>query len=230
VTVLPKDYATDPARFAAARESASRWSTVGDVHRPVAARFGDERLEPVLDIGCGDGALRMALAPSWPWVGIDEDEALLRAAGRPGAVADAAHCPARDAAFGGVAALWMLYHLDDPRLTIVEARRVLRPGGLFATCTTARDDSPELFEFFGPPEPTPFDAEEAPGIVADVFGADRVTVDTWDGPFTVLPDRGAVATFLRGRGISVERAGEVAAAVATPFTVTKRGVLVWARK
>jgi len=67
-------------------------------------------------------------------------------------------------------------------------------------------------------------------MVADVFGADRVVVDTWDGPYTVLPDRDAVATFLRGRGISVERAAEVAAMVATPFTVTKRGVLIWARK
>ena len=61
VTAFPKDYETDPARFAAARESASRWSTVGDVHPRVAARFEAEQLEPVLDIGCGDGALRMAL-------------------------------------------------------------------------------------------------------------------------------------------------------------------------
>jgi len=230
VTVFPKDYSTDPARFAAARESASRWSTVGDVHPVVAARFEEQRLEPVLDIGCGDGALRMALAPSWPWVGIDEDEPLLRVAGRPGAVADATHCPVRDSSFGGVAALWMLYHLDDPRCAIAEARRALRPGGLFATCTTARDDSPELFEFFGPPEPTRFDAEEGPDIVAGVFGADRVAVDAWDGPFTVLPDRDAVATFLRGRGIRVERAEEVAASVVIPFNVTKRGVLIWARK
>ena len=58
---------------------------------------------------------------------------------------------------------------------------------------------------------TPFDAEEAPDMVADVFGPDRVTVDRWDGPFTVLPDRDAVATYVRGRGISVERAAEVAA-------------------
>ena len=145
-------------------------------------------------------------------------------------LADAASCPVRDTSVGAVAALWMLYHLDDPRDAIAEARRVLRPGGLFATCTTSRDDSPQLFEFFGTPEPTPFDAEEAPAIVADVFGSGRVAVDAWDGPFTVLPDRDAVATFLRGRGISAARAVEVAAAVATPFTVTKRGVLIWARK
>ena len=138
----------------------------------------------------------MALAPAWPWVGLDEDVALLRAAGRPVVRADATTCPVRDDSCGAAAALWMLYHLDDPRVAIAEARRVLRQGGLFATCTTTRDDSPELVEFFGPPEPTSFDAEEAPELVAEVFGADRVEIDRWDGP----------------------------------FTVTKRGVVVWARK
>jgi hypothetical protein len=107
---------------------------------------------------------------------------------------------------------------------------VLRPGGLFVATTTARDDSPELHAFFGPPEPTPFDAEEAAHIVGDVFGGDAVEVDRWDGPFVVLPDREAVDTYLRGRGISTEAAAEVAASVDTPFTVTKRGVAVWARK
>jgi SAM-dependent methyltransferase len=229
VTAFPKDYETDPARFAAARESASRWSTVGDVHPVVAARFVAEGLAPVLDIGCGDGALRAALPSDWPWVGIDEDEPLLRVAG-PGALSDATACPVHDDSVRGTAALWMLYHLDDPRLAIAEARRVLQPGGLFASCTTSRDDSPELVEFFGPPDPTTFDAEEAPDLVADVFGADRVEVERWDGPFTVLPDRDAVKTYLRGHGISPERAAEVAASVALPFTVTKRGVLIWARK
>jgi SAM-dependent methyltransferase len=230
VTPFPKDYGTDPARFAAARESASRWSTAGDVHPRVAARFETEQLHPVLDIGCGDGALRTALSPGWPWIGVDEDEALLRAARPPGLLADAARCPVGDASVGAAAALWMLYHLEDPRQAIAEARRVLRAGGLFATSTTRRDDSPELLEFFGPPDPTPFDGEEAPDLVADLFGSDRVEVDSWDGPFTVLPDRDAVVTYLRGRGIGIEGAERVADAVTTPFTVTKRGVLIWARK
>ena len=181
-------------------------------------------------MGCGDGALRTALPAEWPWVGLDEDEALLRAAGRPATLSDAGHCPVRDGSFGAVAALWMLYHLDEPRDAISEACRALRPGGLFATSTTARDDSPEFVEFFGPPDPTPFDAEEGPDIVAGVFGSARVEVFRWDGPFTVLPDRTAVATYLRGRGIAAEQARDVAGQVTTPFTVTKRGVLIWARK
>ncbi len=229
MTAFPRDYGTDPERFAAARASATRWSTVGDVHPVVAERFVRDALAPVLDIGCGDGALREALPSGWPWVGIDEDAPLLQVAGS-GALADAVACPVRDESAGAAAALWMLYHLDDPRLVIAEAARVLQPAGLFASCTTYRDDSPELVEFFGPPDPTTFDAEEAPDLVADVFGSGRIEVERWDGPFTVLPDRDAVRTYLRGHAISKERAAEVAASVRTPFTVTKRGVLIWARK
>ena len=124
----------------------------------------------------------------------------------------------------------MLYHLEQPRLAIAEAHRALRDGGVFLACTSARSDSPELHPFFGPPEPTTFDAEEAVEIVAGVFGAGNVDAVRWDGPFTVLPDRDAIAVYLRGRGVSVEGADDVAAAVPTPFAVTKRGVLVWARK
>jgi SAM-dependent methyltransferase len=226
----PKDYATDPARFAAAREATQRWSTHGDVHTDVAERFVREGLAPVLDIGCGDGALRAALPSDWPWVGVDDDLGLLGAAGRGGVRADATVCPVRTGSCSAAAALWMLYHLEQPRLAIAEARRALRSGGLFAACTTARSDSPELHPFFGPPEPTTFDAEEAVDIVADVFGAPNVEALRWDGPYTVLPDRDAIAIYLRGRGISEEGADEVAAAVDTPFAVTKRGVLVWARK
>jgi SAM-dependent methyltransferase len=230
VTAFPKDYDTDGARFAVARESATRWSTIGDVHRDVAERIQREGLTPVLDIGCGDGALRVELQPGWSWIGLDENEALLRAAGRPCAQADAVQCPIRDETCGAAAALWMLYHFDEPRDVIREAHRMLRPGGLFVACTTARDDSPELHPFFGPPDPTPFDAEEAVEILSSVFGATRVEEIRWDGPFTVLPDRAAIETYLRGRGISTGAAAEVADALETPFVVTKRGVLVWARK
>jgi SAM-dependent methyltransferase len=230
VTAYRKDYETDPERFAAAREATRRWSSAGDIHPMVATRIVEEALRPVLDIGCGDGALRTALPAGWPWIGLDEDAGLLRGAGPPCARADALWCPVRNASVGAAAALWMLYHFDDPRLVIAQAHRALRAGGLFATCTTARDDSPELERYFGPADATPFDAEEAVDVVADVFGAANVEAQRWDGPYTILPDGDAVATYLRGRGISREGAAEVAVAVDLPFTVTKRGVLVWARR
>jgi hypothetical protein len=36
-----------------------------------------------------------------------------------------------------VAALFTPYHYDDPLVPIAEARRVLRPGGIFATKSPA---------------------------------------------------------------------------------------------
>jgi hypothetical protein len=39
-----------------------------------------------------------------------------------------------------------------------------------------------------------------------------------------------VAEYLRGRGIDAEIAAEIAQAVVVPLDVTKRGVLVWARR
>ena len=136
----------------------------------------------------------------------------------------------RDGVAGAVAALWMLYHLDEPRDAIAEARRVLRIGRPLRGDDDGARRLAGAASLLRAPEPTPFDAEEAPDIVAEVFGAERVEVDRWDGPFVVLPDAEAVATYLRGRGISADGAAEVAASVATPFTVTKRGVAVWGRK
>ena len=65
-------------------------------------------------------------------------------------------------------------------------------------------------------------------MVASVFG--DVEVDAWDGPFVHLPDRDAVVDYLRGRGLGADVAASVAAAVDVPLDVTKRGVLVWARR
>ncbi|MGH9139033.1 MAG: class I SAM-dependent methyltransferase [Acidimicrobiales bacterium] len=191
--------------------------------RAVAARVTGEGLRPVVDVGCGEGALRDALPAGWPWLGID-------AVAWPEAqvLADAGALPVRDGAAGVVAALWVLYHLDPPAAAIAEGYRALLPGGLFVACTTARDDSPELLEHLPPQPPSSFDAEEAPDIVASVFG--DVEVDRWDGRLVRLPDRQAVRDYLVGRAIGDELAADVAQRVAVPLELTKRGVLVWARR
>ncbi len=93
--------------------------------------------------------------------------------------ADARRLPLADEAFDTVAALWMLYHLDRPENAIREARRVLRPGGVFLTCTSARTTDPELCDGY---PATTLDAEEAPEIVADAFGTCALEVDRWDAP------------------------------------------------
>lgn len=214
--------AYDAAAFAAGRRAVQRWSTVGDVHAPVAERLRAEGLAPVLDVGCGDGELsRHGVAG---WIGLDVRRSLGATV-----VGDAASLPVADGSCGAVVALWSLYHLEQPEVAVAEAHRVLHPEGLFAACTTSRADSPELHAWFDPPEPTTFDAEEAPAIIGSIFG-DTVEVEAWDGPFIRLPDRAAVAEYLLGRGASSDRAAEVAAEVPLPFTITKRGVLVWARR
>jgi hypothetical protein len=104
---------------------------------------------------------------------------------------------------------------------------VLRTGGLLAAATVARDDSPELAHVWRA-EPTPFDAEEAPTIVAAVFG--EVEVDAWDAPLVHLPDHAAVRDYLIARLVPRAEAGERAAAVSVPLDVTKRGCVVYARR
>ena len=77
-------------------------------------------------------------------------------------------------------------------------------------------------------EPTSFDAEEAPDIVASVFGP--VDVDAWDAPLVRLPDRDAVRDYLIARFVPRDDAARRAAAVPVPVDVTKRGCVVYARR
>jgi len=140
---------------------------------------------------------------------------------------DAPNLPFRDACFGAVAALYMLYHLPRPETALVESRRVLRPGGLFVAATTSRSNDPELAEVLLP-RPSPFDAEDAPDLVRKVFT--RVEVETWDAPLVHLPTVQAVEEYLFGRGMGPDECGAAARRLGAPLTVTKRGCLVWAYK
>ncbi len=151
---------------------------------------------------------------------VDVSAAQLADAPHPKLRGDARHLPVRSGSAGAVAMLWMLYHLDDPATAIREAKRVLRPGGVFVTCTSSRANDPELTDGY---PPTPFDAEEAPAIVASVFG--KVEVVSWDAPLILLPDRKAVEAYCRSHLLPSEAADRVR----PPVTLTKRGALVWAR-
>ena len=179
MTALPNDYDDNPAHA----DLPCR-SRVGDTHEVVAARLVAERRAPVLDLACGRGRLAGLLRPASDWIGLDRSPAQLAHAPLPKLRGDGAVLPFADGTFAAVAALWCLYHFDDPTQPLVEAQRVLRPGGLFVTCTTARDDSPEVCTSS---PATTFDAEEAVDIVASVFGADAVEVVRWDAP--VRPPR-----------------------------------------
>jgi SAM-dependent methyltransferase len=94
---------------------------------------GDER---AIDVGCGAGALALALAPLVrEVVGVDRVPELLELARRraPGNAqfveADATSLPFEDAAFDLAGTLRTLHHVRRPELVVAELARVARPGG-----------------------------------------------------------------------------------------------------
>jgi SAM-dependent methyltransferase len=130
MSALPSDYDDDPGRFLSTEEHEH-----DDVHPYVAARFAAAGAHTVLDVGGGNGRLARLL----PRLGmrclvVDLSPVMLGLAPRPSVRADGARLPVADFSVDAVAALYTLYHYADPLVPIREARRVLRPGGLFAAC------------------------------------------------------------------------------------------------
>jgi ubiquinone/menaquinone biosynthesis C-methylase UbiE len=123
------DYDERPERFELARSVLRRYGPGRDVHERVAQRLLAEGATPVLDVGCGEGELARHL-PDGSWYGLDNSAEMLRRAPEPALEGEATALPFRDASFGSVALLYVLYHLPDPTPALAEAHRVLRPGGL----------------------------------------------------------------------------------------------------
>ena len=227
------DYDHDPARVRAALASTERYGTAGDVHGDVADRLAGGRHAPVVDVGCGSGVLIALLRQRGvPVVGVDASPAQLAQAVGTRVRADALKLPFPDGSVGGVAALYMLYHLPDPAQAIVECHRVLRPDGLFAACAPSRHDDPELVEaipeYAATFDAVSFDSDDGPALIEDVFG--NVEVDRWDGPYTRLPDRQAVELYLYGHGLPITSVASAASRIPTPLTITKRGAIMYAYK
>jgi SAM-dependent methyltransferase len=221
-----RDYDDHPERFRLARAVLRDHAAAADVHGSVAQRLLAEAATPVLDVGCGEGELARHL-PEGAWVGVDSSETMLAAAPEPHVRADATALPFDDESFGGVALLYVLYHLPDPRAALAEADRVLRPGGMLAVAAPSRHDSPELAHLVTS-RPLTFDSETAPGFVAERFA--DVDVAGWDAPLITLPTAESVRDYLIGRQVALGEAEAAARAVETPLTVTKRGAVVFARK
>jgi SAM-dependent methyltransferase len=209
-----------------ARSVLRRHAAAGDVHERVARRFVTKGFTRVLDVGCGEGELARHL-PDGAWVGLDNSRTMLDRAPAGGVLGDSAALPFPDGSFDGVAILYVLYHLPDPRPALAEAHRVMRQGGLIAVAAPSRHDSPELAQAL-PKTPLTFDAELAPGLLRELF--EEPEVKHWDALLIELPTAQAVRDYLVGKQVAPDRAQGVASATEVPLSVTKRGALLFARK
>jgi SAM-dependent methyltransferase len=226
----PFDYDADPERFRLATRVTSRHLTAGrTLYELLAERLARAGPRRILDIGCGEGALRAALpAPlAARTVGLDASATMLGAHPPPVVRADATALPFVAGAFDAAVAVNVLDHLPEPTVAVAEAHRVLAAGGVLVAATASRHDSPELAAVWRPP-PSGFDAEDGPGLVASVFG--HVEVQRWDAPLLRLPDREAVRDYLVARFVAPEAAAAAAEQVTTPIAITKRGAVIHARR
>ena len=114
---------------------------------------------PVLDVGCGEGRLTRELrSGGWDIAGIDASPAMIdlaREADPNGdyRVADAAALPFENGAFALLIAFMSLQDVDDPERAIIEAARVLRPGGRACLAITHPLNSAGRFTSEAPDSP-----------------------------------------------------------------------------
>ncbi len=107
----------------------------GDERAAVFARFVGGPDRRVLDLGCRYGALTRAYLDGNSVVGVDVDANALETAASLGIETRFADVeeplPFEDASFDVVVAGELLEHLRDPDGVVAEARRLLKPGGMF---------------------------------------------------------------------------------------------------
>jgi SAM-dependent methyltransferase len=191
----------------------------------IARRLRAEGVRSFAEIGSATGPISIELAhDDIECVRVDLNPPV--GALRPIVCGEMRSLPLRPASFDAVSLINCLYFLGDPVDGIRAARDLLRPGGVFVAGAQSRYHDPELREVIPTwGEPSPFDAEEAASLVAEVF--DDVEVEWWESPAWALRTRDAVVDYLVA--FKVPDAGALAERVSTPVTITKSGANVWAR-
>ena len=128
-----------------ARGYAVRYGEIqAEKHELVLSRL-PERIGRLLDVGCGMGELLARLGKrASVAVGVDISPGMVRALGkrRPRViVADADRLPFADGSFDCVVSVTLLQNMPDPRRTVAEMKRVVRPGGLVIVTTLRKKHS-----------------------------------------------------------------------------------------
>jgi SAM-dependent methyltransferase len=205
-----------------------QYMVVEDLYPEVAQRFLDAGTTTFAEIGGGRGPVAAILGPTGVvTVVVDRDEQMLAEAHPPAARGDLRSLPLADASVDGIAAINCLYLLDDPVVGIRDAWRVLNPGGLFVASSPSRWNDAEL-EGIDPRwgEPSTFDSEDSPRLVAQVF--DDIEVEQYSVVAFELPDRDAIADYLHA--FNVPDWQTKADAITPPMSITKSGAQVWATR
>ena len=153
------DPETVRVQYATETGLAARVSLYGETRGVHGADVAFDALKEVaptreLEVGCGQGSFaeRVQRELGADVVAVDQSERMVeltRARGVDARVADVQDLPFDDAEFDAVAALWMLYHVQDVDRAVGEVARVLRPGGRFAAVTNAVDHLLEMWALVG---------------------------------------------------------------------------------
>jgi SAM-dependent methyltransferase len=210
-------------------EAYAEYGEPSDVHPEIAARLDAEAPGTVLDIGCGSGLLRQALQTSW--IGVDRSIEQLRQTPGSTAIAEAVALPFADETFGAAATLYTLYFFEDPSTVAAEARRVLKPGGLFAVCAPSRYDDPEIAHFAPRDDTEAFASEDIEELLTEQFV--DVEIHEWNFPVLEVKDVESARDYIRFwyyPQLTLPEAEEHAKTLVLPLKITKIGAWGIGRK
>jgi SAM-dependent methyltransferase len=150
--VVAREYA-DESRLAS-RSAAHRWGSGTDARQVVFEAVADVAPRRVLELGPGEGELAQRIVGELGAEVHAVDQSprmveLTRARGIDAVVGDAQQLPFASGAFDCVVAAWVLFHVRDLERTLLEVRRVLRPGGRFVAATNSEHTLQELWSLVG---------------------------------------------------------------------------------
>ena len=135
---LLRDYSRQAETYDETRAASP--SVLGPLRAALAGAPGRR----LADIGGGTGNYARALREEgWDPLVIDREPAMLAHAAAKGLdtlAADAQRLPLADASVDAAMLVSMLHHVEDPAAALVEARRIVRPGGRLALMVFTRED------------------------------------------------------------------------------------------